>query len=87
MAESRSTNFSQGFQSAKRGPSTIQSGIAGGYRPKSVLDNLRPSGTGLAESDRSRLLAGGGMLPSSNGSSESTYQRSSWLTSPYRPLG
>lgn len=44
------------------------------FQAHSVLQQYIPSANGMAQSDASRRLVGGGMLPSSNGSSASTYE-------------
>lgn len=46
-------------------------------RPKSVLDQLRPSGNGLGERDKQRQLMG--VVGSGVGQSESTYDASLWM--------
>lgn len=88
-SEGRNNAFSAGVTGASGSSfSTRQQGAgAAGYRKTSVLDTLTPSGLGYSGPDRSRLLANGEMLSSPNGQSPETYGRSSWLQSPYRPIG
>lgn len=81
--EGRTSNFYAGTKSAR----TIQTGAGvTGYRPRSVLDSIARSGIGSSASDRGRILPTGGMLRSPNGSSATTWNRQTWLESPYRPL-
>lgn len=61
------------------------------YHATSVLEtgNVRPTGNGFGEDQRDRLLVGGAVLPTHNGSSEQSWQsrQQSWLDTPYHPLG
>jgi hypothetical protein len=60
-----------------------QNAVAGqGYHPTSVITPPVATGNGMSATDRGRQLVGGGMLPSSNGSSQSTYQAERPLLSP-----
>jgi hypothetical protein len=66
---------------------SMQNNVGVGYHPESVLAPLRiNSGNGLGTSDRSRINAGG-LFKTNNGQSQTTYDKSLWLTSPYRSFG
>lgn len=79
MVESRSEAFHGGSQLGSFHSS--QQGSGGPFRPDSVLvqNQSLPSGMGMGSGDRARLTAGGGMLPTVNGSSEKTYAAKQWL--------
>ena len=67
---SRTAEFSGGFEPVKA-PSFAPP-PANAFRPKSVLDTFMPSGNGMGEAERGRLLYTGGLLPGLNGRSQAT---------------
>lgn len=75
----RSQDFYEGSESARQ-PNfrSMQQGAGGGYRRTSTLDNLLPSGNGMAEPDKQRALYG--VQHSAVGQSEATFDKSLWLT-------
>jgi hypothetical protein len=63
--------------------SATQNAMVGqGYKAGSVLTPPVATGNGMGTADRSRQLVGGGMLPSSNGMSSSTYEADRPFLSP-----
>jgi len=51
--------------------------VNGSYRRTSTLDTLKPSGNGMADADRNRLLMG--INRSKVGQSDETFDKSLWL--------
>lgn len=85
--QGRTASFTDGAGEATPSVTHALYANAGGpYKPKSVFDQITGSGIGYSAQDRSRMLLGGSMLPTGNGASDTTYQKSSMLASPYRPL-
>lgn len=68
----RSQSFYDGSESARASLPTFQT-----YRRTSTLDNLFPTGNGMADQDRERVLMG---IPRSPiGQSTNTFNQSIWL--------
>jgi hypothetical protein len=57
-------------------------GVVPAFHPSGLNMQVMPSGDGSSEQDKSRILLGGGYLPTSNGSSESSYQNRRPFLSP-----
>lgn len=74
----RSQDFFEGSERSRMPEfHTMQQGAGGAYRRTSTLDNLLPSGNGLAEPDKQRALIG--VKHSPVGQSDETFDRSLWL--------
>ncbi|MGW0061426.1 hypothetical protein ACWDTT_16050 [Streptosporangium sandarakinum] len=81
MAERRTEVFAEGAHRNTAAFRSVQQGAGRlGYRPTSVLEPVVSSAVGYAHSDSQRLLPGGQLLPTPNGSSAATYDRRTLLS-------
>ncbi|MEV4454413.1 hypothetical protein [Microbispora sp. NPDC049633] len=81
MTDGRTTEFTESARRNAAMFNTRQQGAGqAGYRPGSVLEPVISSTIGYSNSESSRLLPGGHVLPSPNGQAAETYQRRTWLS-------
>jgi hypothetical protein len=72
--ESRTGAFSLGADSQKFNAMVPKRSVQ-----TSVLQPYRPSANGMSSTDYDRVLPGGTVLPTANGSSQSTYQQAVYM--------
>jgi hypothetical protein len=70
----RTDEFNAGTTSIDQNSSAYNDSVPHDFKATSVLQPYIQSANGMASSDGSRRLVGGGMLPSANGVSQSTYE-------------
>jgi hypothetical protein len=76
MPESRTGAFDVGLnQDSVRFQAKVPSGVV----QSSVLQPYRPSDNGMSAQDYQRVLPGGMILPTANGSSAATYEKAAFM--------
>lgn len=76
MPESRTGAFNTGLaQDSQRYNDLVPKTVT----PHSVLQPVRPSTNGMSTADGNRMMPGGMMLPSKNGTSAGTWEQSAML--------
>ena len=53
--------------------------VPGNFTPQSVLNAQKPSSNGMSGTDYSRMLLGGTVLPSANGSDPKSYEAAKYM--------
>lgn len=89
VPESRNGSFSAGAHggdvvgAGMHLPTTLQQNVPTMFHPSAILamPDFTPTGNGMSTSDHQRQLVGGGMLPTSNGMSRSSYVKGRSLMS------
>lgn len=73
----RTADFHDGSERVREPQFQSMQQVRGDYRRISVLDNLLPSGNGMSEADKSRVVMG--VNQSAIGQSEGNFDKSLWL--------